>query len=238
MTLNTSILPTWSKVGYLKVLVDMYIPNPLQCYACFTYEHHERSCKLHGGDELCQRCRITAITHDESKYTNPIKCVNCGEDHSSTSRSCKIWKKEKEVVTIKHKEGLSFPEARKIVETRYNISFATVLKPNKTSSVQLKDAQIQTTDASVQTVTPQKPTKSSAIASQKPSVNKKPDKPLPKSPGKSSNKVLSDPLSKGSVDQIQQHNRFHCLEEDMEADIDLAEPNTNKQGRIIRLNKR
>ena len=123
LTFNTSILQNWLKVGYLKVLVDMYIPNPLQCYACFKYEHHERSCRLHGGDELCRRCGITAITHDENKCTNPIKCVNCGEDHPSNSRTCKIWKKEKEVVTIKYKEGLSFPEARKIVETRYTSLF-------------------------------------------------------------------------------------------------------------------
>ena len=126
------------KVGYLKVLVDMYILNPLQCYACFKYGHHERSCKLYGGDELCRRCGITGVTHDESRCTNEIKCVNCGEAHPSTSRSCKIWKKEKEVVTIKNKEGLSFPEARKIVEARYNLSFSTVLKTSKASSVELK----------------------------------------------------------------------------------------------------
>ena len=77
LTFNTSILPKWLKVGYLKVLVDMYIPNPLQCYAFFKYGHHERSCKLHAG-ELCRRCGITGYTHDESKCPNPIKCVNCG----------------------------------------------------------------------------------------------------------------------------------------------------------------
>ena len=37
LTFNASILPKWLKVGYLKVLVDMYIPSPLQCYACFKY---------------------------------------------------------------------------------------------------------------------------------------------------------------------------------------------------------
>ena len=89
----------------------------------------------------------------------------------------------------------------------------------------------------MQTVTAQKPTESSAKASQKPGVNKKPDKPLPKIPDKSSNKVLSVRLSNGSDDQIQ-HYRFHCLEDEMEADIDLAEANKNVQGRINKLNKR
>ena len=238
LTFNTSILPKWLKVGYLKVLVDMYIPNPLQCYACFKYGHHERSCKLYGGDELCRRCGITGVTHDESRCTNEIKCVNCGEAHPSTSRSCKIWKKEKEVVTIKYKEGLSFPEARKIVEARYKLSFSTVLKTSKASSIELKDAQTQTNEATVQTVTPQKPNESNVKTLQKQVANKKPEKPLPKSPKKTQNKVLSDRLPKGSDDQIQQHNRFQSLDEDMEADTDHAEQNANKQGRIIKINNR
>ena len=111
LTFSTSILPKCLKVGYLKVPVDIYIPNPLQCYACFKYGHHENKCRLYGGDELCRRCGIKGVTHDESRCTNEVKCVNCGEDHPPTSRSCKVWKREKEVVTIKYKEGLSFPEA-------------------------------------------------------------------------------------------------------------------------------
>ena len=239
LTFNTSILPRVLKVGYLKVPVDMYIPNPLQCYACFKFGHHERKCKLYGGDELCRRCGITSYTHhDENKCTNEIKCVNCGEDHPSTSRTCKIWKREKEVLTIKYKEGLSFPEARKIVEARKNLSFSTVVKTNKNNSVQLKDAQTQTTNASTQTTEPQTKMSTNVNASQKVQAAKKPEKPVAKSPTKSQNKVLSDRLPKGSDDQIQQHNRFQCLEEDMEKATDHAEEITNKQGRIIKLNKR
>ena len=111
LTFNTAILPKVLKVGYFRLTVDMYIPNPLQCYACFKYGHHEQRCKLHGGDGLCRCCGLPSVTHDETNCTNEIKCVNCGEAHSSTSRSCKVWKREKEVVTIKYREGLSFPEA-------------------------------------------------------------------------------------------------------------------------------
>ena len=90
LTFSTSILPKFLKVGYLKVPVDIYIPNPLQCYACFKYGHHEKKCRLYGGDELCRRCGVTGVTHDESRCTNDVKCVYCGEDHPSTSRSCKF----------------------------------------------------------------------------------------------------------------------------------------------------
>ena len=69
---------------------------------------------------------------------------------------------------------------------------------------------------------------------------KKPDKNVPKSLTTSPRKVLSDRLPKGSDDQIQQHNRFQCLdEEDTDADINHAEPiNPNKQGRKIKLNNK
>ena len=123
LTFNTSNIPKLLKVGYWKVLVDMYILNPLQCWACFKYAYHDRSCKLHEGDELCRRCGITGINRDKTKCTNEIKSDNCGKAHISTCKYCKIWKNEKEVVTIKFREGLSFPEARKKIEKRYNLSF-------------------------------------------------------------------------------------------------------------------
>ena len=58
-----------------------------------------------------------------------------------------------------------------------------------------------------------------------------------KSPNKSSDRILSDRLPNGSDDPIQQHKRFHCLNEDMEAENSPAE-STNKQGRIIKINNK
>ena len=46
-----------------------------------------------------------------------MKCTNCHEEHPSFSRSCAIYKKEKEIMFIKHTKNIPFPEARKIVES-------------------------------------------------------------------------------------------------------------------------
>ena len=46
LTFRTAILPKTLKFGYLNVGVDIYIPNPLQCYSCFRFGHHERKCRL------------------------------------------------------------------------------------------------------------------------------------------------------------------------------------------------
>ena len=151
LTFRTAILPKILKIGYLNVGVDIYIPNPLQCYSCYKFGHHERKCRLSIRNKPCRRCGEVANDHEESKCTKKPKCINCGGEHMSTSRACDFWQKEKEIVTIKYKESLSFPEARKIVESRRILphSYSSVIKSKKT--VELKDAITQTND------TPAKP---------------------------------------------------------------------------------
>ena len=138
-------MPKTLKIGYLNVGVDIYIPNPLQCYSCFRFGHHERKCRLGLSSKLCRRCGETANDHDENCTRKP-KCINCGGEHISTSKACDFWRKEKEIVTIKYKENVSFPEARKIVEARHVLpnSYSSVIKSNK--KVQVKDANTQATE--------------------------------------------------------------------------------------------
>ena len=111
-------------------------------------------------------------------------------------------------------------------------SYSSIAKSNTASRVNLKDAQTQTDDASVQT-------DSKSVTQQKPIANKKTEKPVrKKSPNKPPEKVISDRLPKGSYDPIKQHNRFICLDEDMDADDDHADRNANKQVRIIKINNK
>ena len=146
LTFRTVLLPKALKVGYLNVAVDMYIPNPLQCHSCFRFGQHERKCRMAVENKLCRRCGETANDHDEKTCSKVMKCVNCGGEHMATSRACDHWRKEKEIVTVKHRESLSFPEARKIVENRYRLSssYSTVVKANKKD--EFKDANTQTTE--------------------------------------------------------------------------------------------
>ena len=251
LTFQTAIIPKVLKVGYLKVPVDLYIPNPLQCYSCFKFGHHESRCSSSADSKLCRRCG-EALSNHPSPCANDCqkkcKCVSCGGDHMATSRTCPVWQREKEIVSVKYREGLSFQDARKVVNSRFILtnSYAMAAKGKH-----VKDAQTQT-DVAVQTesstITPKlnsnklssKPVQSSISSSKSPvsgNVNQKPEKPTRnKSPSKSE-KVLSDRLPKGSDDPIQQHNRFHCLDEDMEAESSPAE-SINKQSRIIKINNK
>ena len=106
LTFNSAILPKSLKIGYLNVGVDLYIPNPLQCYNCFKYGHHERKCNKNTSEALCKHCGEVANTHDSASCKNTVKCANCGGEHVATSRTCPVWKREKEIVTIKYRESL------------------------------------------------------------------------------------------------------------------------------------
>ena len=113
-TFNTSVLPKQLKVAFLRVSVDPYILNPLRCYACQVFGHHENKCHR---EEICSNCGESKHSTDETDCKRPPKCVNCKEDHPANSRQCQAWHTEKEILKVKYTRNISFPEARKIVET-------------------------------------------------------------------------------------------------------------------------
>ena len=48
------------------------------------------------------------------------KCVYCQGNLDAGSRDCEIWKKEKEITKLKHTQNITYPEARRMVEsTKY-----------------------------------------------------------------------------------------------------------------------
>ena len=113
-TFNTSVLPKQLKVAFLRVSVDPYIPNPLRCYACQVFGHHENKCHR---EEICANCGQPKHSADETDCKRPAKCFNCNENHPAYSKQCQAWHTEKEILKVKYTRNISFPEARKIVES-------------------------------------------------------------------------------------------------------------------------
>ena len=85
-----------------------YIPNPQRCFQCQKFGHTKNSCK---GKPVCARCGEEGHNVDDCR--NDPKCVNCEGDHRAISKDCPIWKQEKDIVTLKYKENISFADARK-----------------------------------------------------------------------------------------------------------------------------
>ena len=188
LTFQTAIIPKTLKVGYLKVPVDLYVPNPLQCYTCFKFGHHESRCNSGADNKLCRRCSEPISMHASpcaDDCQKKLKCVSCGGEHMATSKSCPVWQRKKEIVCVKYRKGLSFQDARKIVNSRVvSGSYAMAAKGKQAKAPQLQDAQTQT-DVAVQTEIKTPPPKISS--------NKSSGKPVqalvssPKSPVKNSN---------------------------------------------------
>ncbi|XP_055924437.1 uncharacterized protein LOC129956538 [Argiope bruennichi] len=110
LTFNRPKLPERVKVGYMKLAVRPYIPNPLRCFQCQRFGHSKSNCR---GTLTCARCAEKG--HDNQQCSAEEKCVNCKGNHSSFSRSCERWILEKQIVSVKFKEDIPYPEARRKV---------------------------------------------------------------------------------------------------------------------------
>lgn len=148
LTFSTPHPPKHINAGYLRLPVQLYIPNPLRCFNCQKFGHGKNSCK---GQLTCARCGSTG--HEHGDCHNPEKCVNCGSTHSAFSKTCPKWQLEKRVQQVKAEKGISFVEARKFItsetapKTTLTTSFASV------SSHPIKQAVNTNVVCSVQTQT-------------------------------------------------------------------------------------
>ena len=137
LTFSNPTLPKTIRVGYLVVKVNVYIPNPLRCFDCQKFGHHETKCK--SPIMRCGKCGVDADFHNEQSCTGPLKCVNCDGPHESRSRDCPEWKKEKEILKIKYTNNISFPEVRKFVKEKHTPisekSYASIIKNTSHTSV-------------------------------------------------------------------------------------------------------
>ena len=112
LTFSASTLPAEITCGYLNVKVDKYIPPPLRCFKCNGFGHTASVCNK---EVMCTRC---AENHKRDECINmDIKCSNCNStEHGALDKLCPVFIKEKEIVTVKVCDNLSYFEARKRVE--------------------------------------------------------------------------------------------------------------------------
>ena len=113
LTFEKPSIPKEIRIGYTIERVEQYIPAPLQCFKCQKFGHHKEICRGYQVCGKCGECDPDQMEHE----CKSIKCANCHEEHPAFSRSCTIYKKEKEIMFIKHTKNIPFPEARKIVES-------------------------------------------------------------------------------------------------------------------------
>jgi len=112
LTFNTPTAPPHINIGYLRVKVNTYVPNPLRCFNCQKFGHGNKFCR---SETVCCRC---SGKHTEEGWENAVKCTNCSRPHMASSKECPVWLQGKEVQKVKAEGNLSFPQARQIVVQR------------------------------------------------------------------------------------------------------------------------
>ncbi|CAN7938570.1 unnamed protein product [Ixodes hexagonus] len=122
-------LPESVKAEYLNCRVRPYVPNPRICFHCQRFGHSAQSCR---GKTTGAKCGQN--DHPADNCANTVHCVNCSGPHPAYSRSCKKWKEEKEIITLKVKEDISFPDARKRLSFLQKGSYSLVTRAEGVSS--------------------------------------------------------------------------------------------------------
>ena len=115
LTFNQIDLPREVTVGYVRVKVRPYIPNPMRCFQCLRFGHTRADCN---NRPTCGMCASVEHTGDDCA-AETRRCVNCDvnqKPHTAFDPKCPAFLKEKEILSIKVAERISFKEARE----RYN----------------------------------------------------------------------------------------------------------------------
>ena len=239
LTFNSVVPPKSLKIFYQIIPVEVYVPNPLRCFNCQRFGHHESNCPAEQGS-VCEKCGTGDKDHESSKCTKPAKCVNCQGNHLSRSSDCEVWKKEKEIMKIKVTQRLTYPEARKVYEQhKPEFTFSKIVqsmpaKPEtKTTSTQYSEKDCEITESTkVIVARKQKPNTSSQSANSQKSEKQIVPKHQNQSNinSKQQKQIASNRMPKGSEDPIQRHNRFGALMDDGAMDTDESSERSGARG--------
>ena len=163
-TFKTSVLPKLLKVAFLRVSVDPYKPNPLRCYAI----------------KYLGIMRINAIG---KRYVPTVvslnillmkRIVNAQQNVLTAMKTTQQTRSnEKEILKVKYTRNISFPKARKIVESYTaapSKSYASITK-SAGVTVSCVDAATQT-DPVLITAAPQSSSYNAALTEASASTQK------------------------------------------------------------------
>jgi hypothetical protein len=112
LTFGTPTPPTTIWGGYYSLKVKKYVPLPLRCFKCQKYGHGQKTCRQ--AEASCARC--TKPGHSAESCTATPLCVNCQGAHMASDRKCPRWISECRIQQVRVEKGLSFADAKKLVE--------------------------------------------------------------------------------------------------------------------------
>lgn len=147
LTFGKCTYPPHVKIGLLRIATRPYYPNPLLCYNCLRYGHPRVRCP---GPRRCLNCSEEHQVLEGIECSKTAYCINCNQNHRPNDRQCPMYQNEKKIISVKIDQNLSYPEARKRVETTLKSYAAAAAQPNTDKQkfdeleekIKEKDAQI------------------------------------------------------------------------------------------------
>lgn len=138
LTLTGTTWPQFIYFGALRVPTRIYFPAPMLCYGCLEYGHTRIRCQ---NPSRCQNC--SSPDHKSEDCTDKANCFHCKQEHKPIDRNCSMYKMENEIVRIKVEQGLTYPEAKKCYDSRFNSkSYASISKKRDEGNQDAKDKEI------------------------------------------------------------------------------------------------
>ena len=136
LTFNTPDLPKGITVGYLKVMVALFVPNRMHCFNSNKFGPTSQRCKVAARCTGCGKNKHegrregTGCGKDkhEGRHEGPKLCSNCNGPHALSAKDCPFWQKEKGIQHVHVEKPISFPEARQLVKAK----MPTVITGGKT----------------------------------------------------------------------------------------------------------
>ena len=138
LTFNTWEMPKEITVGYLKVKVALFVPNPMRCFNCNKFGHTSQRCKV------AAKCQWCGKDKHEGWCEGPKLCSNWSGPHTSLAQDWPVWQKEIQHICVEKR--ISFLEARQLVEAKMltvvsgsksYVAAASIRKEMKTVECQL-----------------------------------------------------------------------------------------------------
>ena len=132
LTFALPTVPSVVKAAYMKLPVELYLPNPLRCFQCQKFGHGKSTCNR---KQFC--AKYAQEGHVDSDCPNSPQCANCGGGHTAYSRDCAEWQKQREITRVKFTRNISFGEAKQIVQQQSNALFTATKSYAQASTVQV-----------------------------------------------------------------------------------------------------